>query len=753
MRRPRLTRIYRPRFGRSATGRAPGTTFAGNLRREALALGLVAAALAYAVWSAGFLREIEGVAMDAMMRIRDARPRPPDGSGPEVHSNDQVVVVAIDEISLDVYGRWPWRRDRIAALIDRLAEDGARVIALDMVFPHPSRSDESVDLSAEDTALAEALERADNVVLGYFFRAGEPRAPLPDRDQTAVRAVPPFDDVRGEPSLSAIPRAGRVEANLPLLANAAAAQGFFDQRPESGVHRHYDLVRRYGAFHYPALALSSVARYRPNDLRLRFSGGTATVFLGERPVVTDERARLWIDYRGDSGSMPTVPAACVLDPDRAVCDPEGLPTVAGKLVFVGFTESGLGEIYTSPWGSPMAGVEIHAQVAHNLIDERYILDTGIQTALSVLAVLGLALTVSLLVVSTPGRPWGALGAVATTLAWPVVAYLAFAQEGWHLHVSAPVTAAGAALVGHVALEGHSRWISRTFRQFVSADIVDEMLRHPDRVRLGGESKELTVLFCDVRGFSTLSEGRQPHQVVEILNRVFTPMTATVIDHGGTVDKYMGDALMAFFGAPGVQEDHAVRACRAALAMIEAVEQVRQRAEPGLLPETFGVGVGLNTGLMTVGNMGSEQIFDYTVIGDPVNLGSRVEGLTRVYDVGVLVTDSTRQAVQAAGDAADLAFREVDLVQVKGRAEPARIFELVAAGSPFASIDAGPARRFVKGLAAYRDRRFDDAVEQFDRILAAVPGDGPATELRRRSQAFSAAPPPDDWRGVYERTSK
>jgi adenylate cyclase len=261
---------------------------------------------------------------------------------------------------------------------------------------------------------------------------------------------------------------------------------------------------------------------------------------------------------------------------------------------------------------------------------------------------------------------------------------------------------------------------------------------------------MTVLFSDIRGFTTLAEGLAPDAVVRLLNEFFTPMTRLVLAEGGTLDKYMGDALMAFFGAPVRQDDHAGRACAAALAMRdELVRLNRHWRGAGRLGEeqSVGIGIGLNSGLMAVGNMGSDEIFDYTVIGDNVNLGSRVEGLNKMYGTEILVTGAT---VEAAG--ADFLFREIDRVRVKGKTEAVALYELVSS-RPATPADLERADLYARALAAYRSRRFNEALETFDEILAAHPGDGPAGILRARCRRYRFDTPPPDWDAVETLTSK
>ncbi|HUF78781.1 MAG TPA: adenylate/guanylate cyclase domain-containing protein, partial [Thermoanaerobaculia bacterium] len=327
---------------------------------------------------------------------------------------------------------------------------------------------------------------------------------------------------------------------------------------------------------------------------------------------------------------------------------------------------------------------------------------------------------------------------------------------WHLEVVTPVVtglvALGLTLPYQIGIvDARARQIRRTFAQFVSESIVEEMLRHPERVRLGGERREMTVVFSDIRGFTSIAERLDSEELVQLLNQYFTPMTRLVLAEGGTLDKYMGDALMAFFGAPVALPDHAARACRAALAMRSKLAELNAgwRAE-GKLPEgaALGIGVGLNSGEMSVGNMGSEDVFDYTVIGDNVNLGSRIEGLNKPYGTDVLASEATVKAAQAAG--AGFLFRELDRVRVKGKKEPVAIYELMAERPAPPELEERAAR-FAEALAHYRSRRFEEAAAAFQ-ALADV-GDPPAAALARRAAPLATEGAPEGWEPVETLTAK
>ncbi|HEY8020417.1 MAG TPA: adenylate/guanylate cyclase domain-containing protein [Thermoanaerobaculia bacterium] len=708
----------------------------------ALAIGLGASLAAFALSAMGALTPLENVATDQLLRLRGRRPPDP-----------RIVVCGIDGDSVRRYGRWPWRRTRVAELIDRLAAAGARVIAADMVFSEPSYP----ELPHDDPALAAAIGRAGDVVLGYFFRS---RGTAPELLKAAF-------DVTGSASggFPAVARWSAADVNLPELAAAADAQGFVNHEREGGVFRHYPLLARYRGGYHPALALRAVERFLrreparsagSEDIGLELQpkqGVLPRILLAGRPVGAAEDGTLWVDYRGPAKTYPHVSAARVLSGEA------GAAELGGRLVFLGLTETGVGELQATPFGDEY-GVEVHANVADNLLHGRYLHDSMVQHGLSHAALFLLGPLVAWLIVAVERHLHGSLWAVLLVAAWPALAYASLRGPGWHLEAMAPLLAGGAALVGAFAyrvlvVEATARRIERTFKHYVSAAVVEEMLRDPEQVKLGGERRDMTVLFSDIRGFTTLSETRDPDQVVRLLNEFFTPMTRLVLAQGGTLDKYMGDAIMAFFGAPLAQPDHAARACRAALAMraeLAALNE-RWRARGELAPGAgLGIGIGLNSGEMSVGNVGSESVFGYTVIGDNVNLGSRIEGLNKLYGTEVIVSAATALAAGTAGTTGEgFVFRELDAVRVKGKHEPVAIYELVGERGQVAAAKLDGVECFAAALAAYRGRDFESA-----ETLLADPrfsDDGPVRILLARCRRLLASPPPVEWEAVENLTSK
>lgn len=619
-----------------------------------LAVSLGALALMRSTLGVGF----EQRTVDSRLRIRGA-----------TGAASEVVVCAIDAESVDRLGQWPWPRTVLADLVRRLHAAGARVIAFDVVFSEPSRCG-----VGEDDALAAAIREAGNVVLGYYLTQ-EPGPPEGSAEglpaPVEIAAIPPA----GFPE---VPSYSRVETNLPALAAAAAAQGHFVIRPDAdGTVRHYAAIVLHRGDAFPGLALRAVqvSRGSPPIALRPHQGRVPRLSLGEEAIPVSERGELWINFPGPfRRSFRYVPVADVVE---GRVDPS---LFRDRLVFVGATETGIGDVRTTPFDLIAPGVEVHAAVADNLIHRRFLRDGAPQTMLGLVAALVLGPLCGAFA-TWPRRPGAGVAAVLLVLAgYVAAAQIALFAASTHLHLVGPVLAATggftlAVVWRNLFAEARSRQLRAIFGRLVSESVIEEVLRAPDAVRLGGEKREMTVLFSDIRGFTALAERLPPERVVEILNDFLGPMSRIVIERGGTLDKYMGDALMAFFGAPTLQPDHAARACETALAMRAALAELNAGWQARGLP-SLTAGIGLNSGPMAVGYMGSEGRLDYTVIGDQVNLGSRLEGLTATYGVDVIVGESTRLA---AGDRFE--FRELDLVRVKGRSEPVRIYQLVGTNAP------------------------------------------------------------------------
>jgi len=337
------------------------------------------------------------------------------------------------------------------------------------------------------------------------------------------------------------------------------------------------------------------------------------------------------------------------------------------------------------------------------------------------------------------------------IVWGVSQYLFTTRNLWidlaPLEIGLVVNyVVGLAFQRAVALYNRNQ-VKGAFQQYVSTAVVEEMLKHPEKLHLGGERKFLTVLFSDIRGFTSISEQMESQELVGFLNEYLTAMTETVMKYDGTLDKYMGDAIMAIYGAPIQQDDHAHRACATALDMITRLHELQQRWQSQGKPP-LNIGIGMNSGLMTVGNMGSEKRFDYTVMGDHVNLGSRLEGTNKQYGTNIMISEYTYQQVHA-----EFIVRELDLVRVKGKAEPVRIYELVGRTGQVDSQTLEQIAEFEQGLEAYRKMHWEIAIEKFTRVLDVDPEDTPTQLYLQRCQTYQEEPPPENWDGVYTMKTK
>ena len=673
----------------------------------------------------------------------------------------EVVILAIDDASVNRVGRWPWPRGVIAKLLDRVSADGAAVVGFDIVQSEATHASIDVDglrahlpdvdartwaaLSAalrytagDDERLADAVRASGRAVLGYFFDFEASADGSPPIRVSDYNIVQHSGSGRGERQ---VPLGPVAQGNLPALTAAARELGYFNFVPDpDGSYRRAPLAIRYGDTVALPLSLAMLRVYRPDAaLAIRFGdSGVESLRIGTRQVPVGEHAELLLNFRGGGGSFPHVSAADVLE-DRVAAG-----TFRDKLVLVGVTAAAVADVRVMPFDAIFPGVEIHANVLDNILRDDFLL----RPKAIVLAEAGLVVVMTVVLGWMLHRVRGFAGAALTVLVF--VGYLVgsqwlFVEHGVPLSLVYPLAAIAftytAVGVHHyVVEEREKRKIRDAFGLYLNPHLAERVAEHPEMLALGGEKRDLTVLFSDIRGFTTLSEGLEPEALVELLNEYLGEMTDVVFAHDGTLDKYIGDAIMAVWGAPVTQPDHAARACRAALGMVEALRALTVEWERRGVP-VLQIGIGLNTGPMVVGNMGSARRLSYTVIGDNVNLGSRLEGLTKTYGSPVIASEST---VLAAGPG--FVTRELDLVRVKGKRLPVRIFEVLGVAAATASW--GPlVDQFHAAIAAYRARQWADALRLLEAVRVQYPHDGPSRLYMERCQALLAAPPGPEWDAV------
>jgi adenylate cyclase len=688
-----------------------------------LAIGLLAAGLLFTLY-----RSTHPLVQQVDLRLKDARfllrgPRKPD---------QRVAIVAVDNRSVKELGRWPWSRELTARLIRELKRGGARVIALDMVFSEPQAA-------GPDAELARSVAEAGNVVLGQFFR-DEPQP----ADAEILRQLESarIKQLRVAAGVDRVPLTEYlfVDGNLSSIGRGALDFGFFNQQADGdGLYRKIPLLFLFQGEIYSSLGLVALKRYQGGELALDVeSYGIDSLRLGQQSIPVSEQGLLPLFWYGTRGSIPTYSAADLLAgrvADGALRD---------RLVFVGVTETGIADVRPTPFDPQLPGVEIHATFAANALEGRFLTRDNRTLGVEMAAILCLPLLLCLILSAAPGT-WAGLAAFMGISGGYLAANLfAFSRYRLDLTLAYPLASLLAAYLGgevyrNLVVERKGRYLRRAFGSYVSPDLVAELVRHPERLRLGGERRELTVLFSDIRGFTTLSEGLSPEELVSLLNRYLSPMTRLVLEEKGTLDKYIGDAVMALFNAPLELEDHPTRACSCAVRMLEALRELNETLTRDRLP-AIAIGIGIHTGQAVVGNMGADNRFDYTAIGDSVNLASRLESLTKRYGVPVIVSGDTRQRSRG-----EFHFRELDLVRVKGKQQPVAIFEL--RGAPYPRQE-----QYDQALSLYRRGEFAAAEALFTELAGAL-DDRAARLYADRCGEYRRTPPPEGWDGVFTMQEK
>lgn len=716
------------------------------------------------------------------------QPRPYDPQWHQALQLPGVAIIDVDEASLARHGQWPWPRDLIARLLGQSYAQGAVAVAFDMVFAEPDRASldgvvprlegiaayaglreayaqlraQDPSLTSNDRFLADTLQQLPTVVLGFSFGGREGTPPLLKKGIVIAGSAP----------FGVVPTYPGATANLPELEAAATGIGSFNVVPDrDGVVRRVPLAFALGtdpaqAVWYPALAaeLLRVVQGDDQSLRLKMAdgageaaliGGGAAVTaarIGEIDIPTNAAGEvlLW-----DSGPRTEryLPAWKVLD---GSLPPEA---IAGKLLFIGTSAPGLLDLKATPVAAVVPGVEVHAQITEQILTQRFLHRPDYATGLELvfMAVLGLALIV---VIQRSNAGWGAVLAVLAVAGAVIASWLAYSRLQWLYDPVYPaLTVLGVYLVGSLINfarnEADKQQIRTAFGRYLSPALVEQLAQQPERLQLGGEQREMTLLFSDIRGFTTLSERFDPQGLTCFINGFLTPMTEVILAERGTIDKYIGDCIMAFWNAPLDVPDHAAAGCRAALRMFERLERLNaelaaraEREQCAFHP--IQIGAGLNTGPVCVGNMGSELRFDYSVLGDTVNLASRLEGQSKYYAVDIVIGEHTEAAIRG-----QFATLELDLIRVKGKTIPVRIHALLGGAELLASPEfRSHAERHGHMLTAFRSRQWTECEQLCDSLQQSLPRIRGFYQLYlERIAEFRHAPPGADWDGVYAASSK
>jgi len=683
---------------------------------------------------------------------------------PERPAGRSILIIDIDEESLKQEGRWPWPRARVADLILALRKQGVSLIGFDVAFAEPEVNPATRILdsgrlspSAEaelrglvgaldgDTALAEAVR--ERTVVGYFLHnEGIHSGVLP----------PPFFPLQSrEAEKLSVYRVKDYTGMLPLLASAAPGAGFISTFPDpDGIMRRSPLVLRYENGLYASLALEMAAKYLKTSVGIQTvnTGGQLRLeylTLGNNRYYTDESGQALIPYKGRGSSYKYISATRVLRSEGAI------PELKDAIVLVGTSALGLADLRTTPLETAYPGVEVHANLLDALLQSTatdnhsyYRPDWEPGLTFTLLLVSGLAFV---LVLPRLG-PGYMLVVSGGWLAVLVLSNLAFWKAAHYdlplaiLVLSTLVIAIFNISYGFLQSNLQKREMKTLFGQYVPPAHVDQILMNSQMAGMEGESRHMTVLFSDIRSFTTISEGLKANRLKQLLNDFFTPITGVIFEHNGTIDKYVGDMVMAFWNAPLADENHAEHAIDAAMAMQRTADALLPVFAARHLPEVH-IGIGINTGFMNVGDMGSQYRRTYTVIGDAVNLGSRLEGLTKFYGVKILVGEGTYDL------APNYLYRLVDKIIVKGKREPVCVYEPVCRVEDASDSRRARIESYNRALDHYYSREWDQAEQILRDLHAADPDRVLYRMYLERIPELRHANLPDDWMGVYEHRSK
>lgn len=748
-----------------------------------------------------FLQRLEFNTLDTRFRYRPASATPVD---------PRIVIVDIDQRSQEILGKWPFSRTHFAKMLDVLREDGAKVVGFDITFDKPDQTAAPVRKIAEDiqerlkhgaaidakllasiqqlaaeydadAQFGKSIDRFGPVVLGNFFLS---KNELTGIDDAALDQYADLIDWYGLSKNSLNAATGKQDfadlvekynregdlftatvANIPELANPdnpdKTAVGYFNISSDSdGVLRRSMLVLPFGRSKDPntwqmfgSLEMQMVRLYlglRSTQLTVNYgqTGVVSLDFGNELHIRPDATGHVQINYHGPRGTYPYYSIGDVVNHK---VPPE---TFKDKIVLVGASATGIGDLRTPPYGGiNYPGVEVHANVIDNMLNKGFMVRGARQTLWDVLMILlfGLPLGIYMALVS-PRWMWFGFSLLAP-LVW--LDYQAFLRGSWLNFTVPALTITGnviaVSLYRALVEEKEKRRVRSAFGQYLSPEVIRRLLLNPQLVE--PRKTDITVMFSDIRGFTTISEKLDAQDLAVFLNEYLSDMTQIVFRNNGTLDKYIGDAVMAFWGAPFEETDHAVRSCEAALTMMARVRELQKKWQKEGKPR-LDIGIGLNTGVASVGNMGSALRYGYTALGDTVNLSARLEGLNKDYGTNILVNESTYMAAKDSG----FLFREVDLIRVKGKLHPVTIYELMQHEAEIDAEESGgnPRERlghFAAARLLYQKRKWHEAQLAFQVILDRWPEDGPSRTYWKRCQEYLFEEPPTGWDGVFTMTHK
>ena len=738
----------------------------------ALLFGLLVTALWYGGGNSAFREDLRYIAFD---NLNIAYPR-------EIAEDSKVLIVDIDDQSLEALGQWPWPRTVYVDMVKNLTAMGAKVIAFDGVLAEPDGSSparvaqtiEGMEgtenlravletLPDHDDMFASAIKESGIFVTGFTFSTYS----LSPKRPRVSKMILAKKDVKQE-FLKFAPRFETAATFLPELEKAAAGNGSFMASPDhDGVLRTTGMLFSDTKQLYPSLSLEALRialMGRKDSIKIGntpmeergYIDTNYRIILGERIIPVEADAKLWVYYRDFHPQNDYLSAVKTVDTQYFE---EVKDRVKGRVILIGASAEGLKDLRNTPIEAFIPGVEIHANVTEQILQNKYLLRPQIAEVLEQGFILVVGVFMILMAPFVNALVMAVIcgGLIVFIVGGSVYAYTEYGMLLDYVYPSISVffIFVLSIILTYIRTEAERRQVRDAFGLYISPDFMKELTSDPDKLQLGGEIKDLSVMFTDIRSFTTISEGLTPQELIQLMNDFLTPMSDLVMQNRGTIDKYMGDAMMAFWNAPLDDAEHARNACRTALQMNKALapineEMEKKAAEKGTKPVYLNAGIGINTGPAAVGNMGSRQRFAYSTLGDTVNLASRLESQTKNYGVNILIGHETYNAVP------DFAALEFDLIQVKGKTEPVHIFallgdEAMASGASYQELKS----MHENMIASYRSKKFKEAIALCEKCKAL-----PDWHLDvfydlyiERSNDMIANPPPAEWNGVFIATSK
>lgn len=741
--------------------------FAGRMNPLVISIAaLIAGLLAYLIGIPP-LHRIELDTVDLRFKIRGERPARPE-----------IVLAVVDEKSIAQEGKWIWPRAKMAALVNRLSEAGARVIAFDIGFFESDENDtrviQALDQVADridrldnppaeikdylarlkseadqDRLLAEAIRNSKaEVVLGYFFhtRLDHPEAlaePLVAYHQENI-AGSEYRIARIGPEAASAPILKGIlpQSNIRPISEAARYAGHFNMEPDrDGVVRFIPTAIFFQDRLYAPFSLMAAAAYLNQPLAIEVNrDGVVSETIGSMDLPVNRFGQMEVNYRGRERSFPHVPVTDIL---RGEAAPDLL---RDKIVLVGVTAIGVYDLRVTPFENNFPGLEIHANVVDNVLSGEFLRRPEWMPAADMAAIL---FSVILLGFALPrtGAGTGTLITAGLAAAYLLLTQYLFSARGLLFNLVYPLSMMLVMYIvitvyGYFLETRQKRFIRDAFSHYLAPAVVERLIESPENLVLGGEERVITAFFSDLQRFTSIAESMKPSLLVELLNEFLTEMTDIIHRYEGTVDKFEGDAIIAFFGAPNPLKDHGRIACRAAVDMQKRLAVLRRIWRDQGRPD-LRMRIGICTGPAVVGNMGSKTRMDYTMIGDTVNTASRLEGLNKIYGIDMLISETTARAAEGA-----VVMREVDAISAVGKRKPVTVYQIMGYPEDVnASVREG-IRYYEEGLGAYRFRNWEKALACFQKTLALISDDGPARVMSERCRAYRITPPEADWGGVF-----